>query len=73
MLVVRFVQKQMKQGVHDAACQVTGQAVIFVFIYGNNASILPLWRDSASAPNFAVESMQVDMEVFSPVLKHLSW
>jgi len=48
-------------------------AVTFVFVYGNNASILPLLGDSASAPDFAYEGMQMDTEVLSPVLKHLGW
>jgi len=35
--------------------------------------ILPLLRDSESAPNFADEGMQVGMEVLFLTLKHLSW
>jgi len=30
-------------------------------------------RESASAPDFADEGMQIDMEVLSPVLKHFGW
>jgi len=32
-----------------------------------------LLRDLASAPDFADEGMQVDMEVLSPLLEHLGW